>query len=412
MNYFQLFRANPGILSFGVLLVFFSSLGQTFVVALYIPDFMENFSLSSSAFSSLYALATLLSATTLIFVGKKIDHLPLKHFVLFVVTGIFLACLLTAIAWHVVVLFFGVYALRLFGQGLLMHTSMTTLARYFTLARGKALSIASMGFPLGEAIFPVAVASSIGWLGWRETLVVSAAIVLVVLFPFSLRTLGKLKTIKVVEGRREPMGDGAQTEADEGRIWKQREVVRTAWFYTFAPTVFLVGFIQTALFFFQTFIAAEKGWSIEWMAGSIVAYATSSIFMSLVGGQLVDKYSARRIFPYMLIPLAMGLVVLSLGDQLYIAPLFWLLVGFTGGLNSPVGTSLYAETFGTRSMGAVRSMFTFVMVVSTALGPVVYSFFLERDSSFDQIHYGLVGVVIVNMLYILSRSVKKQGSEH
>lgn len=412
MNYFQLFRANPGILSFGVLLVFFSSLGQTFVVALYIPDFMETFSLSSSAFSSLYALATLLSATTLIFVGKKIDHLPLKRFVLFVVTGIFLACLLAAIAWHVVVLFFGVYALRLFGQGLLMHTSMTTLARYFTLARGKALSIASMGFPLGEAIFPVAVASSIGWLGWRETLVVSAAIVLVVLFPFSLRTLGKLKTIRVVEGRREPMGDGAQTEADEGRIWKQREVVRTAWFYTFAPTVFLVGFIQTALFFFQTFIAAEKGWSIEWMAGSIVAYATSSIFMSLVGGQLVDKYSARRIFPYMLIPLAMGLVVLSLGDQLYIAPLFWLLVGFTGGLNSPVGTSLYAETFGTRSMGAVRSMFTFVMVVSTALGPVVYSFFLERDSSFDQIHYGLVGVVIVNMLYILSRSVKKQGSEH
>ncbi len=410
MNYFQLFRANPGILSFGILLVFFSSLGQTFVVALYIPDFMEAFGLSSSAFSRLYALATLLSATTLIFVGKKIDHIPLKHFVLFVVTGIFFACLLTAASWHVIVLFLGIYTLRLFGQGLLMHTSMTTLARYFTLARGKALSIASMGFPLGEAIFPVAVASSIGLLGWRETLVVSAAIVLVVLFPISLRNLNALKNIKVVEGRREPIGGTAATEPDEGRIWKQREVVRTAWFYTFAPTVFLVGFIQTALFFFQTFIAAEKGWSIEWMAGSIVAYATSSIFMSLVGGQLVDRYTARRIFPFIMIPLALGLVVLSLGSQLFIAPLFWLLVGFTGGLNSPVSTSLYAETFGTRSMGTVRSMFTFVMVVSTALGPVVYSFFLDRNIGFDQIHYGIIGVVLLNMIFILARSASKRDS--
>jgi len=407
VNYLQLFRANPAILSFGMMLVFFSSFGQTFVVSLYIPELMAAFGLSSSGFSSLYAVATLLSASTLIFVGKRIDHIPLKRFALFVVAGIFLACLLVAASWHLGVLFIGIYAIRLFGQGLLMHTAMTTMSRYFARARGKALSIAALGFPLGEAVFPVLVATSIGLLGWRETLVLSAALIGTALFPFSLVFLNRLAKQRIEEGQpAEAAGTKTGSPSPEKgseKIWKQSEVVRTPWFYLFAPTVFLVGFLQTALFFFQTFIAGDKGWSTEWMAGSIVAYAASSIVMSMVAGPLIDKFSARRLFPFMLIPLAGGLMVLSMGNHPVIAPLYWLLVGFTGGMNSPVTSALYAEIFGTRSLGAVRSIFTFVMVVSTALGPVVYSFLLERDISFDQIHYGVIVVVLINMLFILSR---------
>ncbi len=390
-------------MSFGIVLVFFSSFGQTFIVSLYIPSLMEAFDLSSSGFSSLYALATLGSAATLIFVGKKIDHVPLKHFVLFVVGGIFFACLLLAVSWHVAVLFLGLYVVRFFGQGLLMHTAMTTMARHFSHARGKALSIAALGFPMGEAILPVLVASSIGLLGWRETLVLSALVIGAGLFPFSLLTLSRLKTKRVREERVGGRAVESSVAVDTGRLWRQSQVVRTPWFYVFAPTVFLTGFILTALFFFQTFIASEKGWSVEWMAGSIVAYAIASILMSMVAGPLIDRFSARRLFPFMLLPLAGGLLVLSAGSHPLIAPAYWLLVGLTGGMNAPVTSSLYAEIFGTRSLGTVRSLFTFVMVVSTALGPVVYSFFLERDAGFDQIHLGVIAVVVVNMFFILAR---------
>ncbi len=418
MNYLQLLRANPGILTFGMMLVFFSSFGQTFVVSLYIPELMTAFGLSSSGFSTLYALATLLSAATLIFVGKKIDHLALKHFTLFVVVGIFIACLLTAASWHLSILFLGIYSMRLFGQGLLMHTAMTTMSRYFTVARGKALSLAALGFPMGEAVFPVLVASSIGLIGWRETLVLSAGLIGIILLPFSIVVLNRLKHKTINEGVSQmdhpsPANTSAthaaqkEAAADKGekeeRIWRQAEVMRTPWFYLFAPTVFLIGFIQTALFFFQTFIAAEKGWSVEWMAGSIIAYAIASILMSMTAGPLIDRFSARRIFPFMLLPLAAGLLLLSSGNHPVIAPLYWLLVGFTGGMNAPVTSSLYAEVFGTRSLGTVRSLFTFVMVVSTALGPVVYSFFLEMAVGFSYIHIGVVLVVMINMLYILIR---------
>ena len=403
MNYLQLFRANTRILIFGMLMVFFSSFGQTFVVSLYIPSFVEHFDITTGFFSGLYAVATLLSAATLVFAGKKIDYVPLKRFTLFVVVGLIAACLITAFSWHLAVLFLGVYTLRFFGQGLCMHTAATTMSRFFIKLRGKALSISFLGFPTGEAVFPVLIAIGIGVIGWRETLGVSAVVVALILLPLTLFLLKGQSPEKIKEGVSEEENNRKRTKEAEGRMWRQQEVLRTPWFYLFAPTVFLVGFLQTALFFFQTYIADFKGWSMEWMAGSIIGYAITSSLTSLIAGPMIDRYSARRLFPFILLPLAGGIFLLSVSTHPAITPIYWMIVGVTGGLNSPVMSALYAEIYGTRSLGTVRSLFTFVMVLSTALGPVVYSFFLGRGLNFDQIHFGFVAVILINMLIIMWR---------
>ena len=88
-------------------------------------------------------------------------------------------------------------------------------------------------------------------------------------------------------------------------------------------------------------------------------------------------------------------------------PIFWFLLGVSAGINAPLTSALYAETFGTRNLGAVRSVFTFVMVASTALGPVVFGFFLQKDFSFNQIHLMLAGLVLLNCLAIIVAETKK-----
>ena len=398
LNYLQLFRNNRKILLFGVVLTLFSSFGQTFVLSLYIPWILESFELSRSFYSGLYAVATLTSAATLIFVGKYIDHVPLKRFTWFVMSGIFLACLVAAASVNVVMLFLAIYMLRFFGQGMLSHTSATTVSRYFSKARGKALSIAYLGFPIGEGLFPVIVVSAILYLGWRQTFAASAGMILLVLLPLTIYLMRGFLHKPVIEG--EELSSGATVSSRQEREWKQREIVRSPYFFLFAPTVFLVGFLLTALFFYQTFIAGYKGWTIEWMAGSILAYAISSFLFSIGAGPLVDRFSAKRIFPFTLFPMALGLVVLGLFHHPVATPIFWLLVGMSAGLNSPVVSALYAETYGTRSLGSVRSIFTFVMVVSTALGPVVYSFFLEKGFTFSHIHWAVIFVILLNALFI------------
>ena len=411
MNYIKLFRSNPKILLFGLLLTLYSSFGQTFILSLYIPGILESFEISRSFYSQLYAVATLLSATTMIFLGKMIDHIPLRRFTLFVIGGIVTASLVAAFSFHVAMLFLAVYLLRFFGQGLLSHTSMTTMARYFKKARGKALSIAYLGFPFGEGLMPLVMVSIILWIGWRETFFLSAVFILATLLPLSLWLMRGFSGRAVVEGSVEVMKTPEREEAKDTRLWKQREIIRSGHFYLFAPTVFIVGFTLTALFFYQTFIADYKGWSVEWMAGSIVAYAISSFLFSIFTGPLIDRFSARNIFPFTLLPMAAGMLVVAFFKHPLATPVFWFLVGISAGINSPLTSALYAEIYGTRSLGSVRSIFTFVMVTSTAMGPVVYSFFLDNGFNFDQIHLGLISVILLNFLFILafgffSRQVK------
>jgi len=402
MNYYRFFVSNSRILIFAIILTFFSGFGQTFLLSLYIPEIIKEFDISQGAYSRIYAIATLCSGITIIFAGKFIDRIPLQRFTLLVITGIIAANLLAGISINLYMLFVAIFMLRFFGQGMLTHTSMTAMGRYFSKARGKALSIAYLGFPMAEAVFPISVVSVIMLLGWRESFLLSAAVILVVLLPlvfFLLKNFNKSKIRE--EGILAPQ---AKASPEQDRYWSQREIIRKADFYTFAPTAFITGFTLTALFFFQTFIAEFKGWTIEWMALNIGAYAVSSLVFSIAAGPLTDRFTARKIFPFVLVPMALGIATLALHSHPATTTIFWFLVGMSAGANPTVSNALYAETFGVKSLGSIRSIFTFVMVISTAAGPVVYSSILESNFNFNQIHLILSGVILLNIVFVFLRS--------
>lgn len=300
--------------------------------------------------------------------------------------------------------------LRFFGQGLLSHTSMTAMGRYFNRARGKALSIAYLGFPMAEALLPIAIVLSIAWIGWRESFLLNSVFILVALFPlvfFLLRNFNPANIKEDTEG--EPTHLTNQNNQD--RAWAQREIVRTSWFYIFAPTVFIVGFTLTALFFYQTYIADFKGWRTEWMALNITAYAISSFVFSILAGPLTDRFSARKLFPLILSPMVLGLLVLIFFRHPIATPVYWFLVGITAGINPTISNALYAETFGVKSLGSIRSIFTFVMVASTAAGPVTYSFMLDRGFNFNHIHWMVIAVILANIFFILLAMASKSGNK-
>ena len=53
------------------------------------------------------------------------------------------------------ILFLSLLGLRLFGQSMISHIAVTAMARWFSKKRGRALSIALMGHPIGEALLPL-----------------------------------------------------------------------------------------------------------------------------------------------------------------------------------------------------------------------------------------------------------------
>jgi MFS family permease len=390
-GFWSFIRANQYLLLFGVVLTYFSSFGQTFLISLYIPELGAAFDLSNTGLSSLYAVATMASAFTLPWLGRLVDTQPLKRFSFGVVGGLMLACVVLSFAFHPGVVLVGFFGLRLFGQGLMSHTSISTMARAFVKDRGKAISLATLGHPLGEASLPLLMAFVIGALGWRAGLRLSALSLLVLVVPLILLLLRSQSKELLVPSRLAK--EKAQTSKNPLRLLTQSS------FWVIAPAVFILGFMNTAIFFFQIKLGNSRGWEPSWVAGSLSIYALASALSMMGSGPLVDRMTARKLFPFMLIPYVLGVLVLSFFHHPISYPAALILIAISNGGGGTIKNALFAEVFGTEVIGSVRSVFHMVMVFSTALGPISFGLLLDNGWGYGEVFLLSAGVVFAILVW-------------
>lgn len=379
------------LLGFGLILTFFSSFGQTFLISLYIPELEQVFSLSNTALSSMYATATMASAFSLPWIGRLVDTVPLRRFTFGALFGLAIACLGFSFIGHPFLIIPAFFGLRLFGQGLMSHTSISTMARAFEADRGKAIGIATTGHSLGEAILPLLVSIILLQWGWRTAFRLEALMIVLIVMPMVYFLLKKQdqqllypKVVRTVDQKK------AQNPL---LLFKERS------FWIIAPAVFILGFMNTAIFFFQIKFGASRSWSPEWMAGSLAIFALVGATSMVVAGPLVDRWSARRLFPYMLIPYLIGVLVLAFGQAAIMYPIALSLLAMSNGAGSTIKNALFAEVFGTEVIGSVRSMFTTVMVFSTALGPISFGLLLDQSWTFGQVFLLSAGVLLMIIIW-------------
>ena len=79
-GYISFALANRSILAFGFLMALGSSFGQTFFIGIFSPSIEAEFGLSHSEWGAIYMAGTLMSAATLTYTGKWIDHFPLRTY--------------------------------------------------------------------------------------------------------------------------------------------------------------------------------------------------------------------------------------------------------------------------------------------------------------------------------------------
>ncbi|TDN89329.1 MFS transporter [Salegentibacter sp. 24] len=283
------------------------------------------------------------------------------------------------------VLFIALIGLRLCGQGLMSHISMTIISKYFDKNRGKALSISSLGYSMGEAVFPIIITSVIAFFDWRIAAIVSGVALLLYLIRLKFTNLLDFDKQLSVEGKPSTLS----------LLKDYKEVVSDKRFGIMMPASFILSFTNTAIFFYQYVFVEDKGWSPQLYAIFFTVYAISRFMFSLFGGTWVDKFSARKMFKVYLIPMTLGLIPFALMDSIIGALLFLITAGITTGMAGTVKTSLIAEIYGTHKMGAIRSVFTMFMVISTALGPLLVGFMIDSGFDFHTIILGLFGAMFL-----------------
>jgi len=395
-------RTNGRWLAAGFLLSLSSSFGQTFFISLFSGELRAEFGLSHGQFGGIYTAATLASAATLIWFGKLADRMPVVRIGVLTLTGLALTALAMAGVGSVFMLLAVLYGLRLFGQGMLYHISMTAMARWFTAFRGRAISIAALGMPAGETLFPILAVALVAALGWRQTWLAASLCLLLAAVPAMLWLLrGTLRpSEKGVRGSR------SHRRAAPRRSWSRAEVLHDTTFYALMPGILAPSFIMTGVFFHQVHLVETKAWKLAWFAASYPVYAASTLVVSLLAGWAVDHWGAAWLLPFYLLPMCAGVLVLALFDTPITMAAFMLLAGCTAGAASTVLGSLWVELYGTRHLGGIRALITAGMVFSSALAPGAMGGLIDLGVGLEAQFLGMVGYALVGTVLFLTLSPK------
>ena len=170
------------VILFGFIFTFFSSFGQSYFLGLFNSSIRETLSITHGQFGSIYASATLCSSFLLIWVGKKIDDVNILKFAFFVSVLLVFSHVYSFLKFHQFYYFLLQYFLMRFsGQGMMSHTASTTISRYFTRTRGKALSVSWFGLSSAEFILPVSMVYLLTFIDWQNLWIIFSITVLIIL---------------------------------------------------------------------------------------------------------------------------------------------------------------------------------------------------------------------------------------
>ena len=376
------------VIVFGFIFTFFSSFGQSFFLGIFNTSIRETLSITHGQFGSIYASATLCSSLLLIWVGKKIDDINIFRFAIYVTLLLSFSCFFFSKISSIVFLFIAIFLMRFSGQGMMSHTATTTVSRYFTKSRGRALSICWFGLSSAEFILPVLIVFLLSLTTWQNIWTVIALLILIFL-PiasfFLVRTV-KLDTRESTEGE--------EFKEENIKQWKRIEVIKDYKFYIVSMNMLAMPWIATGVFVYQSFITESKNWGPFVIAQSFMSYSVFSVITLLISGFLIDKFTSRKLLIFMNIPLFLSTFVIIYFDAQFTAFIFLGLIGISNGLANVLGSSTWAEVYGVKHIGSIKALTTALMVFSTAFGTALFGILIDIGFSIEKI-------AIISALYIL-----------
>ena len=358
------------VILFGFIFTFFSSFGQSYFLGLFNSSIREALSITHGQFGSIYASATLCSSLLLIWVGKKIDDVNIFKFAFFVTILLSFACFFFSRVTSVFLLFIAIFLMRFSGQGMMSHTASTTISRYFTKTRGRALSISWFGLSSAEFIMPVLMVYLLTIIDWQNLWLIFSISVLIILPIVSFLLIKNLN----LDSRE---ANDENIKHVEIKQWRRRDVLKDYRFYIISSNMLAMPWIFTGFAVFQSFVQTSKGWGPYVIAQSFMSYSIFSVLTLFLSGFLIDKFTSRKLLIYMNIPLLLSVIVLFFFDTPITAFLFLGLVGISNGFANILGSSTWAELYGVKYLGSIKALTTALMVFATAFGTALFGFLID-----------------------------------
>ena len=278
--------------------------------------------------------------------------------------------------------------MRFSGQGLMSHTATTTISRYFTKSRGRALSVGWFGLSTAEFILPVLVVYLLTLTAWQN---IWQSISILILIFLPLASFALVKNLNFDSRETDKVQD---LEKKEIKNWSRIEVIKDYRFYIICLNMLAMPWIATGVFVYQSYITESKEWGEFIIAQSFMSYSILSVITLLCSGFLIDKFTSRKLLIFMNLPLLFSTLILFYFDIPISAFVFLGLIGISNGLANVLGSSTWAEIYGVKYIGSIKALTTALMVFSTAFGTALFGILIDNGFSIEQI-------ALISFIYIL-----------
>lgn len=396
-SYLSLIRNQFGLLAIGFIALFTGNLGQSFFIGLFQSDIANSLNLSAGEFGAVYAALTMASGFLVLHFGQKLDWIAPRRYALLVLTALLAGViLLTTSPWLIPALL-GLGLVRLCGQGLMTHFGSTLAGREFTINRGRALGLVSLGMPLGEIILAPVIALLIGWLSWQQIWWAVA----VVIFLIWLMLLLLAKWPEAPEIKRDSSGN--KIKGPNPMLEKR--------FWLIIPLTMALPVTLTGIFIFQSQMTTDLNATTTVYALGLTAMGIARFPGALLGGRWIDELGVSLLARIYLAPFALAIILAVLVGGNAGVLILMIGAGISLGMSSPVVDSLLVVLWGREHLGRVRSVKSAFMVFSTGLAPALLGFLIDGGVQFEVILLGMLTFMILGWLLALSpiREAQKQG---
>ncbi len=378
-----------------------STPGQTIGVGVFTESLIDALKLSRRQLSLAYMFGTLVSGCLLPFAGSVTDRLGTRVVMALSSLGLGASLLLFANADHIgdlsprpmvtIGLISGCFFfVRFFGQGCMTLVSRMTLSKWFNHYRGLATGISTVISAYAFNASPVFLNSVVELHGWKTAF-----------YGLAVFTGTGVALMALIFYRDNPEQCGLAMDGPPGKRAQSKhltlsrfevhtqftraQAIRTPAFWTLSAIACWQGLFMTAFAFHLTSIGAAFGLTRTQAYSVFPAIGIVSALCAVFGGWISDRIRLK----WLLLLSIAGQIIASVALLAFGNPVgrlgFILGYGLFAGLFGILLTVAWPRYFGREHLGAIAGFNQSLLVVSSALGPYLFSLLYDLNQTYTPV---------------------------
>lgn len=273
----------------------------------------------------------------------------------------------------------------------LYPVSFTVITNWFQRRRGSALAALTLVGGLSAPVFVPFAGLLVARLGWRETMVVFAAVQLAIALPLHGVLLRRHPEDMglLPDGAAGPGGPDRRTFRDSGS--SVAEALRSLGFWTLTLSFGLAAFGQSVVLAHQVAYMIGRGFDPVLAAGLAGLVGVASLPGRLVFNLLGERFGPQPMLVICTLLQASGALLLATAGSRFWLWAYVAVYGAAFGAVSPLRASTMADQFGRRSYGAITAAGGLPIAFLGASGPLLAGVLYDRLGGYELVLWSVVG---------------------